>query len=301
MVEAGGAEEGVRRSGPEFSLLQGQLEELGLSPSEARVLVALLRVGSATAPELSRLSGVPRTNTYPVVESLSRRHLATRIPGKGPVIWAAPPRDEVIPYLEAALVASQEERLQQHRMRAAQASEVISSLLSDAPTVNHSYVHILRGPTQAKRVYDQMVSEAQELLVCNRPPYTHDRRFPNPIVLEEMQRGLKARALYQAAQWNDPAAEPFRRASGAYHEAGVQWRLAESLPIKMAVADQRVAIVSLNDTDRPDGELEVTVLIEHPEYAAVHASIFEALWADAQPGEIDLAPDEQMLGDNVAG
>src|SRR5262249_36321269 len=141
----------------EISLLHGQLEELGLSPSESRVLVALLQVGSATAPQLSRLSGVPRTNTYPVIESLAARPLAPRVPGQGPVVWAAPPRDEVVPQLEADLVARQDERLRQHRMRAATAQETMSQLLAETTAEVHSYVHILRGPGQAHRAYDRLV------------------------------------------------------------------------------------------------------------------------------------------------
>src|SRR3954447_9747489 len=62
----------------DLATLHEQLEQMGLSPSEARILVALQRVGTATAPQLARLSGVARTNAYTVIEALVARRLATR-------------------------------------------------------------------------------------------------------------------------------------------------------------------------------------------------------------------------------
>jgi len=75
--------------------IQREFEELGLSPYQAGVLLALMRLGSANSLQLARASAVPRTSTYQVLEELGLKGLAVRIPGDGPAVWASPGREEV--------------------------------------------------------------------------------------------------------------------------------------------------------------------------------------------------------------
>ncbi|PSO52865.1 MAG: hypothetical protein BRC31_03830 [Actinobacteria bacterium QS_5_72_10] len=105
---AGGAE------GPVMSEeLRREFQELGLSPYEARLLLAMVQVGPATTLELAQASGVPRTSTYPVLRGLSEKQLAYRLPSDGPAVYACLGRDEIF----ARLDALEQERLRQHRQR----------------------------------------------------------------------------------------------------------------------------------------------------------------------------------------
>lgn len=110
-------------------LRQG-FEALGLSPYAARVLVALLSVGSGNSAELARLSEVPRTSLYPVLEELVAQRLAERLGGDGPAVWASPGRDAVMDQLDAA----EEERLLVHRVRTARVRTQLDDLLDTAPS-----------------------------------------------------------------------------------------------------------------------------------------------------------------------
>lgn len=56
-----------------------QLEQLGLSEKEAKVYMALLELGEATAQDLAIKSGVNRATTYVALESLVRKTLATSL------------------------------------------------------------------------------------------------------------------------------------------------------------------------------------------------------------------------------
>jgi sugar-specific transcriptional regulator TrmB len=51
------------------------LRELGLSNYEARVFVALQRLGSGTAQEVSQVSDVPRSQVYGAADDLAARGL----------------------------------------------------------------------------------------------------------------------------------------------------------------------------------------------------------------------------------
>jgi len=51
------------------------LERLGLTTYEAKVFIALQKLGSGTAREVSRVADVPRSQVYSVTESLEDRGL----------------------------------------------------------------------------------------------------------------------------------------------------------------------------------------------------------------------------------
>ncbi|WP_323675818.1 helix-turn-helix domain-containing protein [Halorubellus sp. PRR65] len=53
----------------------GSLERLGLTSYEAKVFIALQKLGSGTAREVSRVADVPRSQVYSVTESLEERGL----------------------------------------------------------------------------------------------------------------------------------------------------------------------------------------------------------------------------------
>ena len=72
----------------------------------------------------------------------------------------------------------------------------------------------------------------------------------------------------------------FRSGHAAYHRAGVQARLVEALPIKMAIADRRVALIGMRGPLEAVDErtFPTNLLIEDPGMADVLASSFEYLW-----------------------
>jgi len=260
-------------------LMRG-FQDLGLSPYEARVLLALLRRGSANSVDLARLSGVPRTAVYPVLQGLGTRGLAERIPGPGPAVWASPGRDQVMERLNAAEV----ERLRQHRERADDVRKLLDRSFPEEPAdVALPFVHVLPGAKQMKTTYEELLSEAEsEVVMFTRPPYTWTFPNPNQAVLDMLDRGVDVRVLYEAEQWDDPSSEAFRTEMSIYHEAGVRARLAEDLPIKLVIVDRQVALVNMLHPVAVDG-YPMTLHIEHPGFAQLAATAFDQFWATARP------------------
>jgi len=109
--------------------LRRELQELGLRPYEARVLLALLRAGSANSAQLAELSGVPRTSTYQVMEGLTAQNLAERVPTHGPAVWTSNGWEAVVDSLDAA----EEERLRQHHVRTLQLRKVLADVFPATP------------------------------------------------------------------------------------------------------------------------------------------------------------------------
>ena len=112
--------------------LRRELQELGLRPYEARVLLALLRAGSANSAQLAELSGVPRTSTYQVMEALTEQGLAERVPTHGPAVWTCQGWEAVVDVLDAA----EEERLRQHHARTSRLRQALAEALPGKPPVS---------------------------------------------------------------------------------------------------------------------------------------------------------------------
>ncbi|HET7487135.1 MAG TPA: helix-turn-helix domain-containing protein [Acidimicrobiales bacterium] len=274
--------------------IRRELEDLGLSPYEARVLLALLRLGSATSAELAQASGVPRTSAYQVLEELGRKRLVEQVPGGRAAVWACPGVDLVFDRLDAA----QEERLREHRTVTARLRKELAQPAPPTAAVTPPFVHLMRGATEVRAVYDRLLAGARdEVLVFNRPPYsttdaetrlTPDDRTGqdevNPIVLAALRRGVRFRVLYVASHWEAPDAEPFRAAMATYHRAGVEGRLVDELPLKLAVADRAAVLTALPDPVQEIG-YPTNLFIDHAGFAALQADGFDHRWTSARPME----------------
>lgn len=70
------------------STLAAQMRRLGFTDYEARIYIELLRTSPATAYEISKAAGVPRSNTYSALESLARKG-AVQAVSEDPVRYVA--------------------------------------------------------------------------------------------------------------------------------------------------------------------------------------------------------------------
>jgi sugar-specific transcriptional regulator TrmB len=90
-----------------------ELQALEMSPYQARVLGALLQLGTGTSLEVAELSGIPRTSIYKVMEALGAQGLVERVPARWPASWTCIGWEAVVQRLEAA----GEERARQQRVQ----------------------------------------------------------------------------------------------------------------------------------------------------------------------------------------
>ncbi len=272
--------------------IRDDFEEFGLNGYQARVLLALLRAGSASPPYLAQLSGVHRTSAYPVLDELATKGLAYQLPGQK-ATWATPGPEKVL----NRLLTTQEERLRAMRARMAETADAIAQVVSARAdgAMAAPYVQMIAGAAQARSTYDRLLAEVEdEFLVLNRPPYSAagergrrnraltDIAFRdelNPAVIAALGRGVSIKVLYQKSQWDDAASNSFRSAMSGYHRAGVEGRVVDELPMKLVVADRRVALLSLADPVLPEVGFPANLLVAHPGYAGFQADGFDHRWA----------------------
>ncbi|HUP70496.1 MAG TPA: helix-turn-helix domain-containing protein [Acidimicrobiales bacterium] len=290
--------------------LQRDFEDFGLTGSEARVLLALLQAGSANSLQLARVCNVSRTNIYRLLDGLTRRRLVQRVPGDGPARWASPGREQLLDRLQVdqeerlqAMQVEQEERLAalhadherrvrdlKHRhdqrvrdlgSRVEKTRELLTEVVSKHGPSPLLQVHLIPNARQLKLSYEQLLAGLRsELLVFVRPPYSWSAGTVNPAIIEALARRVEARVLYEAAQLGDPEAEGFRKEIDAYHRAGVEARIVDHLPIKLAVFDRKIALIALmENTSAP---YPTFLLVEHEGFASFLAEAFDQRWSAAR-------------------
>lgn len=115
---------------PALDDLRRELQELGLRPYAARVLLGLLCAGSANSAQLALMSGVPRTSIYQVMEVLDELGLAEQLPTHGPAVWTCRGWEAVVDVLDA----HEEERLRRHHARTRQLRQDLAELLPPQAT-----------------------------------------------------------------------------------------------------------------------------------------------------------------------
>lgn len=261
--------------------LPRELEELGLSPYEGRVLLALLRLGSGSSVQVATLAKVPRSSSYGVLDELKAKGLVERVPGEGPAVWSSPGRDEVLDRLHAI----QEERLEEHRARTERVRQVLKRTLPEGPAAELPFVKLLHERAAIGRAYANLVRSTEvELLVFNRPPYASGQvdGKPNPAVMEMLARKVPSRVLYQSTE-ADVADALWHQEIDAYHGAGVQGRVVDYLPLKLAISDRRIALLTLEQPTLSQIGYPTLMQVEHPGFAELQADAFEHLWTGARP------------------
>lgn len=129
------------------------LRELGLPNYEARVFVALQRLGGGTAADVSEVSEVPRSQVYGAAEDLAERGLVE-------LVESSPKR-----YRPVSLDAAREhlrERVDREERRAFRNLEAIREEGTERTTVD---VATLRGRTPVDERVADLVDRADDLVI----------------------------------------------------------------------------------------------------------------------------------------
>lgn len=258
--------------------LHQAFEDLCLTPYQARVMVALLQTGSANCLDLARLAGIPRTSIYQILDELDAKGVACRLPGTGPAVWASVGRKDVLD----RLVALEQERLSQLKVRSAQVKEMLDKLLPGGRMTSLPYVNVIHDPGRVRSCFQQQLSQTEvDLLSFNSAPYTRIR--PLDPVLADAIRRIRTRAIFQAARSGDGDYDAWNSQMAAWEDAGAENRVVDDLPVNLAIFDRKSTLLSLDDPEPSHVGGRLTILVEHPGYTSVLVTAFENMWKSAVP------------------
>jgi predicted transcriptional regulator len=247
------------------------LQSLGLSPVDQALYEFLLPRPAVGEEELG---GVAAERGWGAEADRALRRLielglVTRLPEE-------PPRYVVVPADAAlhVLVAARERAMAAARQRIAQlaARHRRAAGVRDA----HELVEVVYGREAVlSRALEVFRSARAEVRMFDAPPYLDDRLPTNPMEVEQLNRGVRQRTIY------DRQGVAVSRLPHIDHSiaAGEQARVAD-VPIKMVLSDHPLALLPLRSNPM---DPEVSLLVRAPMLLDALGALFETYWERAVP------------------
>lgn len=268
----------------------GTLAAVGVDSFDEEVYRRLLTVTSATPAGIADELGWGVDRTDRALERLRAHGLASRMSGRTRRYAAVEP-DAAL----EALVRSRVADLEQVRSTAVELSSAFHAVQRpDAKGV----IELLDGPQELGRWFVRLQHGVrEEMLVLDRPPYA--LAASNPVEPVSLAQGVRWRAIYAPEALEQPGAieeiETLAR-------SGEQGRVLADLPMKLAIADRRLALLPLS----LDIASSPAVLIHESTLLDALVDLFEGYWERAIPiGEgherPELSEDDRTLVTLMAG
>ncbi len=264
-----------------FQRFWRRLQQIGLNAYEARSYLVLVGHPRFKALELAARAHVPRQKIYEVLDSLVEKGFAQVVQEKTKLFSAVEPALAVPAYLARKRKALEQELTEQARSGAALVEDLnnaYSEGQGERGTLD--FLRIVSEPAQTAAHYRRMLSEVtSEYLEFSRPPHVVDP-LDEQLVKEARERGVRCRLLFEAGSLD----EEHRQRLDEYERAGVEIRLAESLPMKLALFDCRQGMIALLDPviTRPTW---TSVMFDHAGMGEAMKGLFEDHWRRAAHGE----------------
>jgi HTH-type transcriptional regulator, sugar sensing transcriptional regulator len=139
------------------------------------------------------------------------------------------------------------------------------------------FLRIVTEPAQTAAEYRRMLAEVkQEYLEFSRPPYAVDP-LDEKLVKQAGSGGVECRLLLEAASLDDE----HRQRLSEYVAAGVQVRIADALPMKLALFDGQHGMIALLDPviTRPTW---TSVVFHHEGMGDAMKGLFDDHWRRGQ-------------------
>jgi HTH-type transcriptional regulator, sugar sensing transcriptional regulator len=256
--------------------LIGGLYDLGFGEREAKTYLALLKKRVATAAELQKISGIPQSKIYEVIDGLVRRGFCTEIKsGRRKTYEAVDPR---------IALDSPFEELKRRLNHSLGLKNKLSRLFDDSEQVTHplDHIEVLRGNDNIHHRYCQLIMGTKnEILGFGRRPYAcdtvekSDEQDEKEKILQDQK--VKARWIYEIDLPDEDWLVPDLVELSA---SGIDIRVAAKLPLKMMIFDRELLLVAEEEPLGQDGELAMSVIRQNTIIKAFCA-LFEFFWLNS--------------------
>lgn len=246
-------------------------EAVGVPELDERLYEALVPRTRATVSELAEITGMTRDQAARILRRLMDRGLVTQLPGR-PARYAA-----VTPELAAStLIEARErelDRLRNHAKALTDAHRGHSG--SEHPA---ELIEVIEGTDNVRSAFVRVQRTARrEVRAFDKPPYT---TVPSAN-LEEYQLLATGRVSYRTVYDQAALTIPGRMVEiWAGIRQGERARVAATLPMKMGIADDRLALIPISTADV---SVEAAYLVHPSSLLDALSELFEALWNHAIP------------------
>lgn len=246
------------------------LEPFGLSGMEERCYRLLLEHPGQRPSDIAVSLSLSGVETRKALKGLEGKGLVSRKLDKDRGYVASPPDLA----LEVLFV--------QRRRELERAHELSKTLIKKVAEPAHlgEAITVAEGPEAFNEQCNQLQTTVFQEMKWFDKALRKDRSTSlsfNSEQVERMAQGISYRTIYESSTWD----EAYLQAITQYVAAGEQARVVERLPMKMLIADQQVALISLHQRD--DDSVTGTAIVRSPAVIEALCELFEATWARALP------------------
>lgn len=248
--------------------------ELGLPVREAKVYTTLFQKREFTAVEIQQLTDIPSTKVYDVLRQLI---------GKGMCKEKKVGRHKKYEAVNPETVFSQiQDDFEEKKNIAKSASTILSSIFEEREEEDNplDYIEVLKDKNQIhSRWVEYQRNVKKEILAFTKAPYTHSSFNDNiDDEFNALRKGVTIRSIYEYKDMTDKDRETI---ISSWIASGEEARIVEELPVKMAIFDERITMISLNDPISLKPSL-TTMIVNHPSFAKTMKYIFNSIWEKAK-------------------
>jgi sugar-specific transcriptional regulator TrmB/DNA-binding CsgD family transcriptional regulator len=246
------------------------LGALGIDGAEEEVYRTLIGRSSARAVDLAQTMGQTPESVEAVLATLAERGLAART-ADGTEFVAAPPAVAL-----ATLVRDRRDDLRQAELAVAELAEEHRAVAGNRAVAD--LIEVVTGVDAVRQRFTQIEHAARReiraFVTANPIAVTFDESEPHEQAA--MGRGVRFRVLMERAALGVPGVVE----SIVSAPSGQEVRVADSVPIKMMVADRDLALVPLL---AEVAGTPAAVVLHRSGLVEALISLFEAKWARAYP------------------
>ncbi|WP_216852937.1 helix-turn-helix domain-containing protein [Phytoactinopolyspora halotolerans] len=244
------------------------LTPVGVGEFDEHVYRTLLTRTDATPADLAEQLGSPPARVDRAFARLRSLGLVTRMSGRHPRYTAVDPEAAV-----ESLVRARSTELEQVRSSVLALSAMFHAVRRQEGA--GGTIEVLNGPEELGRWFVRLQHQVRdEMLALDRPPYA--LAAANPVEPLTLDAGVRWRAIYAPESLEIPGALQEIESLGA---RGEQSRVLAGLPMKLAIADRRIALLPLH---LDVAHAQAAVIRESTLLDALVA-LFEFYWKRAVP------------------
>ncbi len=237
------------------------VKALGLTGSEVKAYVALLRGGTMTASEVSRQARIPYSKVYDALESLHSRGWVEEQKSR-PIVYTAKPPDTALEELKSR---QETERREMEQV----ALEELMGIYVSRGEQEKPDIWIMRGTNEIlSRVKNLLLNCRTELLVALPPQLLPFTERIEPLLAALREKGVKTLILTTPEVPQDSAAQLARFA---------EIRTRKTMYGGGLISDSREVVLLLGGGEQ--GTLPLAIWASHHGLASFAKDYFEFLWS----------------------
>lgn len=173
-----------------------KLRDIGLNSYEAKIFLALLYKGVASAGELSEITGVPRSRSYDVLESLEKKGFIILKLGK-PIKYMALNPEEALERVKNRIKANAQSKIEElEKLKNSNLFKELNALFEDSKNVKEEKIGILKGNAILAYLNSKISNAKKSVLISlTKNSLSWNEKYLSKLLNEAKNKGIEIRII----------------------------------------------------------------------------------------------------------